>query len=489
MQTYEDFDNYWMSIRNFYLGSPNKNMTAQLKEKLGLFSAIMVVISAMIGSGVFKKISQMSADLHSGTLVLLAWAAAGLITLMGSLSNAEVAGLIAKPGGQYVYFQNMYGKLFAFLFGWASFSVIQTATAASVAFVFAESVNNLIPLPSLSKEWSDIILFSIADYYFQPFDNFGVKMLTISLVVTLSIINYFGIDYGEKIGNILGATVVIGVLTVIIIGFFATSDKLPEIQDDLSNNPVGASAFFSAMMAAFWAFEGWNNVGFLGGEIKNAKKNIPIALSMGTLIVLSLYLLTNAAFLQMGSIEFFEQVNGQENKIAAVEAMNNVWVYGGLFISILILISTFNSTNNTLMTAPRIYYTMANDGLFIKSAANAHPKYLTPHKAIIFQMLWCIVLIISGSFDMLTEMLVFVAFIFYGCGAFGVIVLRRKMPDTPRPFKVPLYPIIPLVFTIFSAFLVYYSIADSPGNAIVGLFLVALGLPVFYYFRKKGLIS
>ncbi len=463
-------------------------MSNQLKEKLGLFSAIMVVISAMIGSGVFKKVSQMSAELHSSTWVLLAWAAAGIITLMGSLSNAEVAGLIAKPGGQYVYFQKMYGKLFAFLFGWASFSVIQTATAASVAFVFAESVNSLIPLPQLPETWSHITLFHIADFQFQPFHNFGVKGLAIGLVVILSIVNYFGIDYGEKIGNILGGTVVIGVLSVILIAFIAgPSTPMPESVNIAPT--VTVASFFAAMMAAFWAFEGWNNVGALGGEIKNPKRNIPIALGLGTFIVMGLYLLSNAAFLHLGNIEFFEGISKKENTIAAVEAMNNAWVYGGLFISILILVSTFNSTNNSLMTAPRIYFTMANDGLFVKSAGKVHPKHLTPHRSIIYQMFWCAVLIISGSFDMLTEMLVFVAFIFYGCGAFGVIVLRRKMPDAPRPFKVPLYPILPIFFTLFSAFLVYYSISSSPGNAIVGLILIGLGFPLYFIFKKRGLIK
>jgi APA family basic amino acid/polyamine antiporter len=460
-------------------------MSHQLKEKLGPFSAVMVVISAMIGSGVFKKISAMSSDLHHSGWVLLAWMAAGLITLMGSLSNAEVAGMIAKPGGQYVYFQKMYGRLFAFIFGWSSFSVIQTATAASVAYVFAESFNSLIPLPVFSESISNYTLFSIADFELQPFHNFGVKSLTCLLIVFLSFINYRGIDYGERISNILGGAVVIGVVFIIIFSFMNGNNTDILTMTDSEYKPVTVSVFFTAMLAAFWAFEGWNNVGFLGGEIKNPKRNIPIALSVGTLVVMGLYLLVNAAFFKSGDVAFFNQVQENPNAIAAVESMSNIWSVGGMFISVLILVSTFNSTNNSLMTAPRIYYTMARDGLFLKSAGNAHTKYQTPYKSILFQLLWCLVLVISGSFDMLTDMLVFVAFIFYGCGAFGVIVLRKKMPDTPRPFKVPLYPVLPLVFTVFSGFLVFYSIVESPGNAIIGLILVGLGLPVYYLFNKK----
>lgn len=460
-------------------------MSQELKQKLGVFSAVMVVVSAMIGSGVFKQISQMSYNLQDSVWVLVAWACAGLITLMGSLSNAEVAGMIAKPGGQYVYFQTMYGKLFAFLFGWASFSVIQTATAASVAFVFAESVNNLIPLPQASTYWANWTLFSIYDFELQPFNNLGVKSIACLLVLVLSMINYRGIDYGEKISNLFGSAIVLGVFFIIVFSF-VMGDNSIQSQSSQFKDIDFLPMFFSAMLAAFWAYEGWNNVGFLGGEIKNPKKNIPIALALGTTIVMVLYVFVNAAFFKLGDISFYNQIYQQDNQVAAIAGIKQVWVMGGLFISILIIVSTFNSTNNSLMTAPRIYYAMAKDGLFFKKAGLSHPKFLTPHKAILLQLFWCLVLIISGSFNMLTEMLVFVAFIFYGCGAFGVIILRRKMPNENRPFKVPLYPIIPLFFTLFSAFLVYYSIVQSPGYAIIGLILVVLGVPLYYFFNHQS---
>jgi APA family basic amino acid/polyamine antiporter len=460
-------------------------MSQELKQKLGVFSAVMVVVSAMIGSGVFKQISQMSFKLQDSIWVLVAWACAGLITLMGSLSNAEVAGMIAKPGGQYVYFQTMYGKLFAFLFGWASFSVIQTATAASVAFVFAESLNNLMPLPQVSVYWSNWTLFTFYDFQLQPFNNLGVKSVACLLVFVLSMINYRGIDYGERISNLFGSAVVLGVFFIIVFSF-VMGDNPVKSQSSQFKEIDFLPMFFSAMLSAFWAYEGWNNVGFLGGEIKNPKKNIPIALALGTTIVMVLYVCVNAAFFKLADIPFYNQIYQQDNQVAAIAGIKQVWVMGGLFISILIIVSTFNSTNNSLMTAPRIYYAMAKDGLFFKKAGVSHPKFLTPHKAILLQLFWCIVLIISGSFNMLTDMLVFVAFIFYGCGAFGVIILRRKMPNENRPFKVPLYPVIPLVFTLFSAFLVYYSIVQSPGYAIIGLFLVAMGVPLYYFFNRKS---
>jgi APA family basic amino acid/polyamine antiporter len=255
---------------------------------------------------------------------------------MGSLSNAEVAGLIAKPGGQYVYFQKMYGKLFAFLYGWSSFSVIQTATAASVAYVFAESFNRLFPLPILSEYWSNYTLLTIADFQLQPFHNFGVKMMACGLIVFLSIINYKGISYGEKIGNILGGLVVVGLLLIVFFAFTHSVNPNPFSLKSSSFQPVKVSVFFSAMMAAFWAFEGWNNVGFLGGEIKNPKRNIPIALFVGTLIVMTLYFFVNMSYFKMTDIVFFEGILKKENAIAAVESISTIWVTGGMLISVLI---------------------------------------------------------------------------------------------------------------------------------------------------------
>lgn len=468
-------------------------MDSKLKQQMGLFSAVMVVIGAMIGSGVFKKIAPMSAELHSSGWVLMAWLAAGCITLMGALSNAEVAGVIAKPGGQYVYFKEMYGKLFAFLFGWASFSVIQTATAAAVAYIFAESLNSIFHFPPFDAELSNYTLVNIGDFALQPFNNFWVKCCAIGLVLLLSFINYRGINYGEKIGNIFGSTVIVGILFIIVIAFTMGKDSGFHTHDIFNFSTVNSfsektfmSAFFAAMLAAFWAFEGWNNVGFLAGEIKNPKRNVPLALGIGTLIVSALYFAINASFFNVADVGFYENINTQTNTIAAVSSINIIWQYGGMFISVLILVSTFNSTNNSLMSAPRIYYAMANDGLFLKSAASVHEKFKTPFKAIVMQMFWCIALIITGSFDLLTEMLVFVAFIFYGCGAFGVIILRKKMKGDNSNFKVPFYPVLPLLFSLFSLFLVLNTIIESPWKSAIGLGLVALGLPIYFVLNKEN---
>ncbi len=455
---------------------------SQLKQKITLFSAVMIVVSAMIGSGVFKKIAPMSLHLENVNWVLIAWLVAGSITLIGSLCNAEVSSMFPKAGGQYVYFKAMYGNFFAFLYGWSSFTVIQTATAASVAFVFAESLYSLFPFNFLPSSIESITLFSISDYMFQPFANSEVKLITIILISFLSFLNYCGVENGKNIGNILGTTVIIGIFIIIIFAFWGPQ-KTNIVSSNITLKEISITSFFAAMMAAFWAYEGWNNVGFMSGEIINPQKNVPKALMFGSLIVISIYLLVNYAFFQIQNIDFYK--NLPNGSVAAIASLSSVWKWGGILISILILMSTFNSSNNTIMSAPRIYFAMAQDNLFPKSMAQIHSKFKTPHKAIIFQYLWCLVLIISGSFDILTEMLVLVAFIFYGCGAFGLIILRKKMPNIERSFKVPFYPILPIAFSLFSLTLVVLTFIDSPISSSVGIGMVFLGLFFYKWNFKK----
>lgn len=456
-----------------------------LKQTLGLFTAIMVVVSAMIGSGVFKKAAPMAAELGNSTAIILCWAVAGIITLFGALSNAEVGSHIAKPGGQYVYFKRMYGKPFAFLYGWASFSVIQTATSASVAFVFAESLNELYVLPQLSETWTSISIAGIT-----PFENFGVKLVAILCIILITIINTLGVENGGMIGNLLASTILVSMAILVFCGFFLEA-KTPEL---ISIKPVSTvtsnvslSTFFTAMLAAFWAFEGWNTVGFLGGEIKNAKRFIPIALGLGVLIVVANYVLVNTAFLEVLNLNYFvafHQANeAGGNIIPATEVMRALLgKQGAIVISILILLSTFNTSNNTIMTSPRIYYAMAKDKVWWNAFGKIHTKFRTPHIALMFHALISILFVLSSSFDMLTDMLILVAFIFYGAGAWGVFVVRKKMihSDT-KTFRVPSF--VPIVFVVFSMGLIANSMWVNTIGSLTGILIVLGGLPIYFYFN------
>lgn len=460
-----------------------------LLTKLGLYTAVLIVISSMIGSGVFKKAAPMAVDLQSGGILLLCWVIAGVITLIGSATNAEVAGLIAEPGGQYCYFKEMYGKAFAFLYGWSCFSVIQSASIASIAYVFAESVNAMIPLPHLSDSLESISILGI----FYPLQSFGVKALTIVTIIFLTTANYLGVVFGGFISNLFTTLKVIGILIIIFLGVTMSGGSVSNIA------PLGQSAtavydsslglfgaMFAAMLGAFWAYDGWNNIGYLGGEVKNPKRNIPLALFTGVGIVMAVYLLTNFVYLYVMPVNEIIEVAKQENTIIAVEVMRKFMGNGGaMFISILIMISTFGTTNGTILASSRIYFAMAKDHLFFRSAGNVHPVFKTPYTSLIIQGIWSCLLVLSGTFDQLTDMLIFASFIFYGAGAYGVFILRRKLKDTPRPYKAIGYPVLPLIFVLFCATLVLVTIIQNPRDAGIGLALVLSGVPFYAVWRKR----
>jgi APA family basic amino acid/polyamine antiporter len=459
-----------------------------LLRRLGLFTAILIVISSMIGSGVFKKAAPMALELNSSGLILICWLIAGIITLFGSITNAEIAGLIAEPGGQYVYFKHMYGKFFAFMYGWSCFSVIQTASIASIAYVFAESVNSVIPLPHLSEAMETWQL-----WIFTPFANFGVKGLTILTIIFLTGANYLGVIFGGAISNFFTVLKVIGIITIIILALTISGGSSANISPMFAapgatyNSSLGLfGAMFAAMLGAFWAYDGWNNIGYLGGEIKDPKRNIPLSLFIGVGLVTVIYLLVNYAYLYVLPLNELLGIANTENTIVAVEVMRKfMGNNGALFISILIMVSTFGTTNGTILASSRIYFAMAKDNLFFKSAANVHPRFKTPYTSLLMQGLWSSLLVLSGTFDQLTDMLIFASFIFYGAGALGVFILRKKMKDEHRPFKAIGYPVVPAIFVLFCAMLVIVTIVNNPRDAGIGLALVLIGIPFFRNWNNK----
>ena len=452
-----------------------------LLTRLGFFTILMIVISSMIGSGIFKKIAPMSAELGSSGLILLAWLVAGIVTLFASATNAEVAGLIAEPGGQYVYFKKMYGNAFAFLYGWSCFSVIQSASIASIAYIFAESVNAMIPLPHLSPELEAFSLFGI----FYPLQGFGVKFLTILTIIFLSVANYLGVVFGGMISSLFTVLKIIGIVAIIILGL-TIGGSIHNVEPLLPkegfqyNSPLGLTGvFFAAMLAAFWAYDGWNNIGYLGGEVKNAKKNIPLALYLGVGITIIIYLLINFSFLFVMPVDEIIKISNEQHSIIAIEVMRKILGNGGaIFISILIMVSTFGTTNGTIMASSRLYFAMARDRLFFNSAGKCHSKFKTPYISLLVQGVWASLLVLSGTFDQLTDTLMFASFIFYGLGVYGVFILRKKMSDEPRPYKVFGYPYIPAITILF--FATNNGISIIFANASCGLLL---------YFLKRSVTN
>ena len=445
----------------------------KLARTIELRPAILLVVSGIVGSGVFKKVAPMAAELGSPLLVLACWVVAGLVSLAGALTYAEMAGMFPQSGGEYVYFKKVYGRLFAFLYGWGAFTVMRTATIAALAHIFGQSLLSLTGSGSLPLDWA-------------------VPCVATALIIFLSWINYRGVSFAEGLSRGLIYLTFGAVAVIAVLGFLAKSGSLAHLTQSIQPSQTSThrgllGALVTASLGAFWGYEGWNQIAYIGEEIKQPQRNLPIALGVGTAIVITIYVLLNAVYVYVLPISALAQLADTPGKIAAVEVVREAagWA-GATFISVLILVTTSNSTNASILMPARVFYAMARDGLFFKAAAIIHPRYQTPSIAIVFQAVWSIILVWSGSFDQLTDMLVFASFIFYGATALGVILLRRRQPDVPRPYRVIGYPLVPAFFCACCALLVGMTLINQPREALTGLALIATGLP-FYWYWAKGL--
>ena len=456
-----------------------------LTRALGLGYVIIIVISNIIGSGIFKKIAPMAAELHSGEWILIVWLAAGLITLFGALSNAEIAGLLADTGGEFIYLRTIYGRFFSFLYGWSLFMVIQTAAISGIAYVFTQSLNSIIPIPDLLPSMQHLNIGGI----FYPFQDFGRKLTTILLILFLTFLNMSGLRSGAWVNKAILLIVGAGLLVIVIAGLTGGQEHAAgsmAVNQSPVRSTVTLSSFYTAMLAAFWAYQGWVSVGFIGGEVKDPHRNIPKGIIWGVAIVIIVYLVVNYTYLRLLSIPQLVEINNSGNQIAGVEAIRSLWGKGGvLFISLLILVSTLGCTNASILTGARPYYAMARRGLFFRGAGRLN-SHNVPSVSLLWQGIWASVLVLSGTFDQLTDMLIFAVYIFYGATVMGVFILRRRMPDAHRPYKTLGYPIVPAIFVLFCVGLFFNTIITRPREAGIGLSLIMLGIPVYFLLLRRG---
>jgi len=461
-----------------------------LLKTFGLKMALIIVMSSVIGSGVFKKVAPMAEDLHSPTLVILAWILAGVIVLFGVLSIAELGVLFPHSGGPFSWLEKIYGKRTSFLYGWTSFTVIQTAAISSVAFIFAGAINTFINLPHLSTAWESITVLGII----QPFDNMGAKLVAIILIVLLTMINVKGAKQGGFVSLIFTLIIVICIVLISVLGLSSSVGSMKTFETLSVNYPTEGFTIFGfigvmiiAMRNAFWGYEGWIALGFVGEELKEPHKTLPKAMIIGVLLIMGLYALINFSYLYVMPIdEMITAVGTDQNNIPAVLVMDKLFGNSGAYIiSAMILVSTLGCTNATILVSSRIYYAMAQKGLFFKKAADCHPTRNTPSNSLIYQCIWACILVLSGSFDLLTDLIVIAAFIFYGLIVFGVIILRSKDKDIHRPYKTYGYPFVPIIFVLFCLVLLVVSVYESPWKSVIGLGLILSGLPFYYYWKKK----
>jgi basic amino acid/polyamine antiporter, APA family len=468
----------------------------RLAPTLGLWTCISLVVGGIIGSGIFMKPSVMAAQLGSPELLVAAWVVAGLITLFGALSNAEVAAMIPETGGQFIFFKYMYGDFVAFIYGWSAFAVFNTAGVASIAYVLGTYTEYFIELPrfNVAFEKSFIIHIPFVGAIF-PLENIGVKSVTIFVIAVLTWVNHRSTRMG---GNIQVISTLLKVLAILlIIGGILTS-RHGNLSNFVTNSSIiqpGGWAlmggFVAALSGAFWGYDGWNNITFVAGEIKNPQKNIPRSLLVGIIICIVTYTLITLAYLYVIPID----VIANAPLVAAEAAEVVLGSLGAGLIAAMVIISTFGTTNGNILATARVSYAMSQEKNFFESVGRVHPRFNTPSNALILHGIYTSILVLSGSFDMLTDMLIFVSWLFYGLSAAGLFVLRYKMKNTHRPYRVVGYPFVPAVFVFFTLFFlvttlvtdVYkYMQGETPIiNSLFGLLLTALGIPLYYYFRSK----
>ena len=459
-----------------------------LKKSLSLTAAVMAVAGSMIGSGIFRKPSTMAEQLMSPELLIIVWIAAGLITFIGALSNAEVSGMIDATGGQYIYFRKMFGEFTSFIYGWSVLSVIQTGSQAAIAYVFGEYLCYFIKFPALPEHISSFTLFMPLVGDIHPFAEWGPKLIAILCILFLTGINYLGIFFGGLVQTIVTFIKIGSMIFLSFALFFFGNGSLSNLSSGFSISPSTSANLVAllglSLSGAFWAYDGWNNVTFISGEVKNPKRNIPLGLLYGTLIVIALYVVINLAYLYVMPIE---EIAGSP-LVAAAAAEKIFGSYGGSIISIAVIVSTFGAVNGSLMASARVPFAMAHSKMFFNWLGKVHPRYATPHTSLVVQGIFSSVLVMSGSFDTITDYVIFATWFFYMLTALGVIVLRKKMPDAPRPYKVIGYPYTIWFFVIFSFVFLMNSLISDTENAAMGTILIMTGLPLYFfwkYFKKN----
>lgn len=459
-----------------------KNKT-ELSQRLGLTTAVMLVIGSAIGSGIFRKPATMAAQLGSPQLLVLAWMVAGIITFIGALTNAEIAGIIDETGGQFAYFRVMYGNFTAFIFGWATLAVMQSGSLAAISYVFAEYLEYFFHFPHLSPALEGKVFYLPLIGNLYPLKDIGTKLVAIGCISFLSIVNYFGVVFGGVLQTIVSVikflTIFALAVAIFIFGHGSTNNLVTGFASAGSHMNMLA-AFGLAIGSAFWAYDGWNNVTYVAGEIKNPKRNVPLALLIGTVAVILVYVLVNIAFLYVLPI-------GEMAKsplVAASAAERIMGQIGASLISAAVVISAFGALNGSLLSTSRVLYAMGKSGLFFKSIAHIDSRFKTPSIAILALGLWSNLLVFSGSFDVITDYVIFAEWLFYCLGAYGVFVLRKKMPDAPRPYRVWGYPYVPMVFVLFSGLFLLNTLISATQDAMMGLLFMALGIPFYFLWAR-----
>lgn len=439
----------------------------ELRRALGLAAALSIVVGTVIGSGIFRVPQTMIQSVGSVEMVFLVWVVGGALTLAGALTYAELAAALPGAGGEYVYLTEAYGPVWGYLYSWTQLSVAKSGSIATLATAFFEYTAHFIP--QFERVWFTLGPLPI---------KYG-QIFALVLILTLGAVNYVGVRVGG------GVQVAVTILKVALIAFVIAAGLFyahPVVSVPLPDVPPLRTGFIAALVAALWAYDGWNNVGMVASEIKNPRRNLPLALIGGTALVIAIYMLANWAYFRVltpGEVA--------THKLVAAEMMLRVQgPAGAAAVSIAAMISIFAALNGSILSGARVPYAAARDGLFFKSAAKVHPVFQTPGMSIIMLTGWSSLLVLSGKYDDLYNFVIFGSWILYAMATASVFVLRRKRPDLERPYKTLGYPVVPALFLIGATVLEVQTLRDKPVQALLGIALMLLGLPLYFYWRNRA---
>jgi basic amino acid/polyamine antiporter, APA family len=430
----------------------------KLPRRLGGWSTMAVTVGIMIGSGIFRVPAAAAGETGSAELMLAVWVVGGVVALCGALALAEVAALYPRAGGIYVYLREAYGPLTAFLFGWVYLIIIPTG-AGAIALVFAEYLGRLVPLTPD-----------------------GIRVVATALIIVLATAQYRSVRFGAAIQNVSTVAKVAAILTMTAAAFVLGQPDVGAFAAGASSRPATLGGFGLGVVTVLWAYNGWQDVTCLSGEVRDPGRSLPRAIVGGTLIVVAVYLAANAAYLRVLPIEAMAA-----SPLVASDAMVRlVGPTGSSLIAALVCVSTFGALNAVLMAIPRVFWAMADDGLFFRAVAAVHPRYRTPHVAILAMAVLSILYLIFHTFEQLIEAFILASLPFWALAVGSVIVLRRRQPGRPRPYRTPGYPVVPLVFVTVMLALVANSLVEHPEVTVTSIGAVLAGVPLYFGWRYLG---
>ncbi len=431
---------------------------AKLKKKLTLYGLTMVAVGSCIGSGIFRSPGQVAEAVPNHTLVLAAWLLGGVIALTGALTFSELGAMFPRAGGVYVYLKEAYGDFVGFLYGWVILLVVNTGALAGLSITFADYMTA-----------------------FFPMDHTGKVLLASLTIILLTGINIIGVNISQVFSNLFTTLKLVAIAGIIIAGFYfydASKVSLDFSMATVPEKPV--RGMLIALIGVLWSVGGWHHASYLSGEAVNAKRDVPRAMILGVLTVTVTYILVNLAYMMLLPLEAI----AASDKVAG-DAVATVVPFGGKLMAVVIAFSVFGTIGIYTMSAPRVYFAMAKDGVFFKSLAKLHPKYQTPANAMIVQAVWAIfLLVLWGKFEDLISYVTFMDILFMTMAGAAIFIFRKNRKEVERPVRALGYPIVPIIFILISTAFVVSTFFGKPQQAWGGLFILGIGWPVYYYFKS-----